>query len=60
LASPGRISGSDGAEGLPAVGAQRLRGFLHRRADAFDDADQHQEGDRREGQQLRDQHAGQP
>ena len=46
-------------EGLPAVGAQRLRGFLHRRADAFDDADQHQEGDRREGEHLRDQQPGQ-
>ena len=31
LARPGRISGSEhGAEGLPAIGAQRLRGFLHR------------------------------
>ena len=48
-----------GPEGLPAVGAQRLRGLLHRRADALDDADQHQEGDRREGEHLRDQQAGQ-
>ena len=46
-------------ERLPAVGAQGLRRLLHRRADAFDDADQHQEGDRREGQHLRDQQPGQ-
>ena len=60
LARPGRISGSDTVtEGLPAIGAQRLRGLLHRRADAFDDADHDQEGDRREGEHLRDQQAGQ-
>ena len=41
------------------LGAQRLRRLLQRRADALHDADQHQEGDRREGQQLREEHARQ-
>ena len=45
-------------EGAPAVGAQRLRGFFHRRADAFNHADQHQERDGREGKNLRDPDAG--
>ena len=44
-----------GAEGRPALRAKRLRGFLQRRADALHDADQHQEGDRREGEELRDE-----
>ena len=49
----------DGAERRPALGAQGLRRLLERRADALHDADQHQEGDRREGEQLRDEDAGQ-
>ena len=55
LARPGRDQRQrDGAERRPALGAQRLRGFLERRADALHDADQHQKGDRREREQLRD------
>ncbi len=34
----------------PAVGAQRLRRLFHRWAHAFDDADEHQKGDRVEGE----------
>ena len=37
---------------------ERLRRLLHRRADALHDADQHQKGDRREGQHLRQPDAG--
>ena len=44
-------------ERAPAVGAQRLRGFLQRRRHALDDADQHEERDRREREHLRDEHA---
>ena len=44
-------------ESRPRIGAQRLRGLFERRADAFDDADQHQEGDRREGEELGQEHA---
>ena len=49
-----------GPERRPALGAQGLRGFLQGRADALHDADEHQEGDRREGEKLGDEHAGQP
>ena len=60
LARPGRISGSDTVQKVcQRLARKRLRGLLHRRADAFDDADQHQEGDRREGEHLGDQQAGQ-
>ena len=59
MASPGpQQRPGHGAEGAPAIGAQGLRRFLHRRADAFDHADQHQVGDRREGQGLHQQQAG--
>ena len=47
---------ADGAKGLPAVGAQRLRRLLERGADALHDADQDQEGDRRKREDLRQQH----
>ena len=47
----------DVGERAPAVGAQRLRRFLHAGRHAFDDADQHEEGDRREREHLRDEHA---
>jgi hypothetical protein len=47
----------DGAEGVQRARAASAR-FLERRADALHDADQHQEGDRREREQLRDEHAG--
>ncbi len=60
LASPGRISGKrHGGERGPGVGAQRLRRLLQRRADPLDHADQHQEGDRRERQGLREPQARQ-
>ncbi|MGP9804876.1 ATP-binding protein [Paracoccus sp. NSM] len=38
---------------MPAVRAKRLAGFLHAGRDALDHADQHQKGDGREGQHLR-------
>ncbi|MEY9833209.1 hypothetical protein ABIA25_005087 [Sinorhizobium fredii] len=49
----------DMPEGTPAIGFKRLRSLLHRRADPLDDADQHQEGDRRERKNLSDPDAGQ-
>jgi hypothetical protein len=48
----------DTPEGTPSVGAQRLGSLLHRWADALDDADQHEEGDWREGENLGDPNAG--
>ena len=59
LARPGRISGRVTVTKVcQRLGAQGLRRLLHRRADAFDDADQHQEGDRGEGERLGDEQAG--
>ena len=49
----------DGAERRPALRPQGLRRLLERGADALHDADQDQEGDRREGEELRDEDAGQ-
>jgi hypothetical protein len=48
-----------GAEGLESPRAEGARGFLERRVDRLERAEQHEEGDRREGQHLRDQDAGQ-
>ena len=45
------------AERPPAIGAQRLRRFLERGRHAFDDAHEHEEGDRREREHLRDEDA---
>ena len=50
----------DVGENAPAVGAQRLRGFLETRRHAFDHADQHEKCDRREREDLRDENAGKP
>ena len=47
-------------EHLPLGRAQGLRRLFHRRADALDHPDQHQERDGRERQRLRDQHPRQP
>ena len=47
-------------EGPPAVGPQRLRGFLHRGGHAFHDPDQDEERDRREGEDLCDPDTGKP
>ena len=59
LARPGRISGRVTVdEGLPAAGAEGLRRLLHRGADAFDDADEDEEGDGGEGERLGDEEAG--
>ncbi len=41
-----------GGEGRPRIGAQGLRGFLEGGAHTLDDADQHQERHRREGEEL--------
>jgi hypothetical protein len=50
----------DRGEGTPAIGPQRLGGLLHRRADAFHDPDEDEEGDGGEGEHLREPDAGQP
>jgi hypothetical protein len=47
------------AEGLRGPGAQRLRGFLERGVDRLERREEDEEGDRREGQHLCDQDAGQ-
>ena len=58
LARPGRISGSETSTNVrQRSGAQRLRRLLQRRRHALDDADQHEEGDRREREDLRDENA---
>src|SRR5206468_5492297 len=44
-------------EGPPAIGAQRLRRFFHRRRDAFDDANENEKRNRREREELSEQHA---
>ena len=44
----------DGAEDAPPAAAQGLRGLLHARAHALQHAEQHEIGDRREGEHLRD------
>jgi hypothetical protein len=60
LARPGFIRGSDTRQKVRQRSARkRLRRFLHRRADAFDNADQHQKGNRRERQDLCNPDAGQ-
>ena len=46
------------AECRPTARAQRLRGFLERRADALHHPEQDEESDGREGEQLRKRHAG--
>ena len=48
----------DGAKGLPSIGVQGLCGLFQRGADGLHHPDQNQEGDWRERQQLRNQHAG--
>ena len=44
-------------ERSPAAGPQGLRRLLEARADTLDDADQHQKGDRCEGEKLRQTYA---
>ena len=59
-AIPGRRSGhGHGAEGLQGPCAEGLRGFLERRVDRLERAEQHEEGHRRERQHLRHENAGQ-
>jgi hypothetical protein len=60
LARPGRISGQVRVEKIvPRSGAQGLRRLLQRGRNALHHAEHHQIGRRREGQRLRDEHAGQ-
>ncbi len=60
VGEPGAHQGQgNAAEGLPAAGPEGLRGLLERRAHPFDDSDQDEEGDRREGKGLGEPHPGQ-